>query len=157
MLLAIKNRVVCLCIIQVHGIVHLYVYIHNMVKTIANMANITLLWFIFGQKCAIISKINFLNKTFMLLVLFYIMPNIFREIFFPIFFCEIDFTKFFNVEKYHFCFQVCILVFLSVVFTVINVCGFAHYMGLTIEIVTSIILILTVGLGKHHAFEKQDL
>ena len=75
MLLAIKNRVVCLCIIQVHRIVHLYVYIHNMVKTIANMANITLLWFIFGQKCAIISKINL-----------------------------IDFTKFFNVEKYHFCF-----------------------------------------------------
>ena len=51
--------------ISVHRIVHLYVYIHNMVKTIANMANITLLWFIFGQKCAIISKItNFPNKTF---------------------------------------------------------------------------------------------
>ena len=87
MLLAIKNRVVCLCIIQVHGIVHLYVYIHNMVKTIANMANITLLWFIFGQKCAIISKINFLNKTFYALSSFlynakYFSWNRFHELFF---------------------------------------------------------------------------
>merc|ERR1712141_225267 len=47
--------------------------------------------------------------------------------------------------------QVCILVFLCVVFTVINVCGFAHFMGLTIEIVTSIILILTVGLALDYA------
>merc|ERR1719273_597927 len=47
--------------------------------------------------------------------------------------------------------QVCILVFLCVVFTVINVCGFAHFMGLTIEIVTSIVLILSVGLALDYA------
>jgi hypothetical protein len=35
----------------------------------------------------------------------------------------------------------------SVAFSVTNVCGFAYFMGLTIEIVTSIILILSVGLA----------
>ena len=36
-------------------------------------------------------------------------------------------------------------------FSVTNVCGFAHFMGLTIEIVTSIILILSVGLALDYA------
>ena len=48
-------------------------------------------------------------------------------------------------------FQVCILVLLSVVFTVTNVCGYAYFMGLTIEICTSIILILSVGLALDYA------
>lgn len=43
------------------------------------------------------------------------------------------------------------MVFVCVVLTVMNVCGFAHYMGLTIEIVTSIILILSVGLALDYA------
>ena len=47
--------------------------------------------------------------------------------------------------------QVCILVLLSVVFTLINVCGYAYYMGLTIETCTSIILILTAGLALDFA------
>lgn len=47
--------------------------------------------------------------------------------------------------------QVCILVLLCVIFTVIDVCGFAHFMGLTIEMVTSISLILSVGLALDYA------
>merc|ERR1711983_729424 len=43
--------------------------------------------------------------------------------------------------------QVCLMVFISVVFSVTNVCGYAHFLGLTIEIVTSICLILSVGLA----------
>ena len=39
----------------------------------------------------------------------------------------------------------------SVAFSVTNVCGYAYYMGLTIEIVTSIILILSVGLALDYA------
>jgi len=34
---------------------------------------------------------------------------------------------------------------------VTNVCGFAYFMGLTIEIVTSIILILSVGLALDYS------
>ena len=37
------------------------------------------------------------------------------------------------------------LVFVCVVFTVINVCGFAQFIGLNIEIITSICLILSPG------------
>ncbi len=47
--------------------------------------------------------------------------------------------------------RVCLLVFLSVVFSVTNVCGYAHFMGLTIEIVTSIQLILSVGLALDYS------
>lgn len=47
--------------------------------------------------------------------------------------------------------QICLMVFLSVVFSVTNVCGFAHFMGLTIEMVTSISLILSVGLALDYA------
>lgn len=47
--------------------------------------------------------------------------------------------------------RVCGLVFLSVVFSVTNVCGYAYFMGLTIEIVTSIQLILSVGLALDYA------
>ena len=47
--------------------------------------------------------------------------------------------------------QVCILVLLSVVFTVINVCGYAYFMGLTIEPTTTIILILSGGLSLDYA------
>ena len=43
------------------------------------------------------------------------------------------------------------MVFITVVFSVTNVCGYAHYMGLTIEIVTSIQLILSVGLALDYA------
>ena len=43
--------------------------------------------------------------------------------------------------------QTCALVLASVAFSVTNVCGYAYFMGLTIEIVTSIILILSVGLA----------
>ena len=50
-----------------------------------------------------------------------------------------------------FSFQVCGLVFLTVLFSVTNVCGYAHWMGLTIEIVTSIQLILSVGLALDYA------
>jgi predicted RND superfamily exporter protein len=39
----------------------------------------------------------------------------------------------------------------SVAFSVTNVCGYAYFMGLTIEIVTSIILILSVGLALDYA------
>ena len=47
--------------------------------------------------------------------------------------------------------RICGLVFISVLFTVTNVCGYAHYLGLTIEIVTSIQLILSVGLALDYA------
>ena len=47
--------------------------------------------------------------------------------------------------------RVSLLVLLSVVLTVSNVCGYAHFMGLTIEIVTSIILILSCGLALDYA------
>jgi len=47
--------------------------------------------------------------------------------------------------------QVCLMVFISVVFSVTNVCGYAHFLGLTIEIVTSICLILSVGLALDYA------
>lgn len=47
--------------------------------------------------------------------------------------------------------RVCGLVFLTVLFSVTNVCGYAHWMGLTIEIVTSIQLILSVGLALDYA------
>ena len=40
---------------------------------------------------------------------------------------------------------------MSVMFSVTNVCGYAHFMGLTIEIVTSIILILSVGLALDYS------
>ena len=43
------------------------------------------------------------------------------------------------------------MVFVCVVFSVINVCGYAHFMGLTIEMVTSISLILSVGLALDYA------
>lgn len=43
--------------------------------------------------------------------------------------------------------QVVAMTLCCVGFTVINTCGFAHYMDLTIEIVTSIMLILSVGLA----------
>ena len=43
------------------------------------------------------------------------------------------------------------MVFICTVFTVINVCGFAHFMGLTIELVTSICLILSPGLALDYA------
>ena len=48
-------------------------------------------------------------------------------------------------------FQICIMVFICVVFSVTNVCGYAHFLGLTIEIVTSITLILSVGLALDYA------
>ena len=48
-------------------------------------------------------------------------------------------------------FQTCAIVLMSVVFSVTNVCGYAHFMGLTIEIVTSIILILSVGLALDYS------
>ena len=43
------------------------------------------------------------------------------------------------------------MVFICTVFTVINVCGFANFMGLTIELVTSICLILSPGLALDYA------
>ena len=43
------------------------------------------------------------------------------------------------------------MVFICVVFSVTNVCGYAHFLGLTIEIVTSITLILSVGLALDYA------
>ena len=48
-------------------------------------------------------------------------------------------------------FQVSLFVLLSVVFSVINVWGYAYYAGLTIEIVSSIVLILSVGLALDYA------
>ena len=42
------------------------------------------------------------------------------------------------------------LVFVCVVFTVINVCGFAQFIGLNIEIITSICLILSPGKNLLH-------
>ena len=47
--------------------------------------------------------------------------------------------------------RVCIFVLLSVVFSVSNVCGYAYFMGLTIEIVSSTILILSCGLALDYA------
>ena len=47
--------------------------------------------------------------------------------------------------------RVSLAVLLSVVFSVSNVCGYAYFMGLTIEIVTSIILILSCGLALDYA------
>lgn len=47
--------------------------------------------------------------------------------------------------------RVSLFVLICVVFTVANVCGFAHFMGLTIEIVTSLILILSCGLALDYA------
>ncbi len=47
--------------------------------------------------------------------------------------------------------RVSLFVLLSVVFTVADVAGFAHFMGLTIEIVTSILLILSCGLALDYA------
>ena len=43
------------------------------------------------------------------------------------------------------------MVFVCTVFTVVNVCGFAHFMDLTIELVTSICLILSPGLALDYA------
>ena len=37
------------------------------------------------------------------------------------------------------------------VFSVVNVCGYSYYLGLTIEMVTSICLILSVGLALDYA------
>ena len=47
--------------------------------------------------------------------------------------------------------RVSFFVLVCVVFTVVNVCGYSHFMGITIEIVTSIILILSVGLALDYA------
>ena len=44
-------------------------------------------------------------------------------------------------------FQVVLMTICCVAFTVVNVVGFAHFMGLTIETVTSIITILSLGLA----------
>merc|ERR1719348_1880203 len=46
---------------------------------------------------------------------------------------------------------VCILVFLCVTLTLLDIAGGAYFMGLTIEIVTSIMLILSVGLALDYA------
>ena len=48
-------------------------------------------------------------------------------------------------------FQVVLITLSCVTFTVINVAGFSHFMGLTIETVTSIILILSLGLAVDYA------
>ena len=68
---------------------------------------------------------------------------------------EISFAFYFLPFFYEFIFmyyfQVSIMVFICVVFSVINVCGYAHFMGLTIEMVTSISLILSVGLALDYA------
>ena len=37
------------------------------------------------------------------------------------------------------------------VFTVVNIAGYAHWLGLTLEIVTSILLILSCGLALDYA------
>lgn len=46
---------------------------------------------------------------------------------------------------------VSILVFLCVALTLLNIAGGAYFMGLTIEILTSIILILAVGLALDYS------
>ena len=47
--------------------------------------------------------------------------------------------------------QICAMVLICVVLTVTNVCGYAFFLGLTIEVVTSMTLILTVGLALDYA------
>ena len=47
--------------------------------------------------------------------------------------------------------RVSFFVLVCVVMTVVNVCGYSHFMGITIEIVTSIILILSCGLALDYA------
>jgi Niemann-Pick C1 protein len=42
-------------------------------------------------------------------------------------------------------------VLVCVIFTVVDVCGYSYFMGITIEIVTSIILILSCGLALDYA------
>ena len=62
------------------------------------------------------------------------------------------FTEMLNGKvNFHIFLQVCMLVFVCVVFTVINVCGFAQFIGLNIEIITSICLILSPGLALDYA------
>jgi hypothetical protein len=62
-------------------------------------------------------------------------------------FATIAFVSYFSISNL----QVCMLVFVCVVFTVINVCGFAQFIGLNIEIITSICLILSPGLALDYA------
>ena len=47
--------------------------------------------------------------------------------------------------------SVSIVVLFSVIMTVANVAGFSHFCGLTIEITSSVVLILCVGLGLDYS------
>ena len=47
--------------------------------------------------------------------------------------------------------RMALIVVLCVAFTIINVIGYAHFSGLTIEIVTSMILIMAVGLALDYS------
>ena len=54
-------------------------------------------------------------------------------------------------------FQVVLMTICCVAFTVVNVVGFAHFMGLTIETVTSIITILSLGLAVDYCAHIDDI